>query len=124
MPATESTSTKITGPQKAAILLVALGDKISGEVMKQLNDEEAKAVSKAIARLDKVTPSQTEAVLEEFCQLTGQNGGGRGGFDYAKRILSNAFGRRAPSASPNICRASECVLTRTSSSCRRPIRIN
>ena len=91
MAGTESTSTKITGPQKAAILLVALGDKISGEIMKQLNDEEAKAVSKAIARLDKVTPSQTEAVLEEFCQLTGQSGG-RGGFDYAKRVLSNAFG--------------------------------
>src|ERR1700728_4947979 len=91
MPATESTSTKITGTQKAAILLVALGDKISGEVMKQLSDEEAKAVSKAIARLEKVTPSQTEAVLEEFCELTGQNNG-RGGFEYAKRVLSNAFG--------------------------------
>jgi flagellar motor switch protein FliG len=91
MVGTESASTKITGPQKAAILLVALGDKVSGEVMKQLNDEEAKAVSKAIARLDKVTPSQTETVLEEFCQLTAQNGF-RGGFDYAKRVLSNAFG--------------------------------
>src|SRR5580704_1279758 len=91
MPATESSSTKITGPQKAAILLVALGDKVSGEIMKQLNDEEAKAVSKAIARLDKVTPSQTESVLEEFCQMAGQNGG-RGGFDYAKRVLANAFG--------------------------------
>ena len=90
MPAPENNSTKITGVQKAAILLVALGDKISGEVMKQLNDDEAKAISKAIARLDKVTPSQTESVLEEFCELTGQ-GGGRGGFDYAKRILSNAF---------------------------------
>ena len=91
MPVPESASTKITGPQKAAILLVALGDKISGEVMKQLNDDEAKAVGKAIARLDKVTPSQTEAVLEEFCELTRQSGG-RGGFDYAKRVLSNAFG--------------------------------
>ncbi|MGB6944432.1 MAG: flagellar motor switch protein FliG [Bryobacteraceae bacterium] len=91
MPATESTSNKISGPQKAAILLVALGDKIGGEVMKQLNDDEAKAVSKAIAKLDKVTPSQTESVLEEFCQLTRQ-GGAQGGFDYAKRVLSNAFG--------------------------------
>jgi flagellar motor switch protein FliG len=91
MPIPESTSTKITGPQKAAILLVALGDKIGGEVMKQLNDEEVKAVSKAIAKLDKVTPSQTESVLEEFCQMAGQNGG-RGGFDYAKRVLANAFG--------------------------------
>jgi flagellar motor switch protein FliG len=91
MPVTESTSTKISGPQKAAILLVALGDKVGGELMKQLNDEEVKAVSKAIARLEKVTPSQTEAVLEEFCQMTGA-GSGRGGFEYAKRVLANAFG--------------------------------
>jgi flagellar motor switch protein FliG len=91
MPITESATSKIAGSQKAAILLVALGDKIGGELMKQLNDEEVKAVSKAIARLDKVTPNQTETVLEEFCQLTG-TGGGRGGFEYAKRVLANAFG--------------------------------
>jgi flagellar motor switch protein FliG len=91
MPVTESTSTKISGPQKAAILLVALGDKIGGELMKQLNDDEVKAVSKAIARLEKVTPSQTESVLEEFCQMVGANGA-RGGFEYAKRVLANAFG--------------------------------
>lgn len=91
MPATESNPPKITGAQKAAILLVALGDRVSGEVMKQFNDDEAKAVGKAIARLEKVTPAQTEAVLEEFCQLAGQNHA-RGGFDYAKRVLANAFG--------------------------------
>jgi flagellar motor switch protein FliG len=91
MPAAETASTKITGAQKVAILLVALGDKLSGEVMKQMNDEEAKTIGKAIARLEKVTPAQTEAVLEEFCQLAGQNGG-RGGFEYAKRVLANAFG--------------------------------
>jgi len=91
MPATETASNKITGAQKAAILLVALGDRLSGEVMKQMNDEEAKAIGKAIARLEKVTPAQTEAVLEEFCQLAGASGG-RGGFEYAKRVLANAFG--------------------------------
>jgi flagellar motor switch protein FliG len=82
---------KISGPQKAAILLVTLGEKLGGEILKQLNEEEVKAVSKAIARLEKVTPSQTEAVLEEFCQST-MGGGGRGGFDYAKRMLAHAFG--------------------------------
>ena len=91
MPATEGTSTNLAGPQKAAILIVALGDKVGGELMKQLNDDEVKAVSKAIARLEKVTPSQTEAVLEEFAQLTG-TGGSRGGFEFAKRVLANAFG--------------------------------
>jgi len=91
MPTHENNTSKISGPQKAAILLVALGEKVGGEILKQLNDEEVKAVSKAIARLDKVTPNQTEAVLEEFSQSVSQKGG-RGGFDYAKRMLSNAFG--------------------------------
>src|SRR5271169_3560807 len=90
MTATESTTNKISGPQKAAILLVALGDKLGGEILKQLNDEEVKAVSKAIARLDKITPNQTEAVLEEFSQAT--RTGARGGFDFAKKMLANAFG--------------------------------
>jgi flagellar motor switch protein FliG len=90
MNVAENTPTKITGPQKAAILLVALGERLGSELLKQLNDEEVKAVSKAIARLDKVTPNQTESVLEEFCQAA--SGGGRGGFDTAKRMLANAFG--------------------------------
>lgn len=88
---TENSTTKISGHQKAAILLVALGERLGGEILKQLNDEEVKSVSKAIARLDKVTPSQTESVLEEFCQ-SALGAGGRGGFDSAKRMLANAFG--------------------------------
>jgi flagellar motor switch protein FliG len=90
MTVNENTTAKISGPQKAAILLVALGDKLGGEILKQLNDEEVKAVSKAIARLDKITPAQTESVLEEFTQAA--RGGARGGFDYAKRMLAHAFG--------------------------------
>jgi len=90
MNVTENTSTKLAGPQKAAILLVALGERLGGELLKQLNDEEVKAASKAIARLEKVTPSQTESVLEEFTQAAAN--GGRGGFDTAKRMLANAFG--------------------------------
>src|SRR5258707_669606 len=90
MTVNENVSSKIPGPQKAAILLVALGDKLGGEVLKQLNDEEVKAVSKAIARLDAITPSQTEAVLEEFSEAT--RNGSRGGFDSAKRMLASAFG--------------------------------
>ena len=87
---TENSTSKISGHQKAAILLVTLGERLGGEILKQLNDEEVKSVSKAIARLDKVTPNQTESVLEEFCQSA--LGGGRGGFDSAKRMLANAFG--------------------------------
>jgi flagellar motor switch protein FliG len=90
MTANGENAGKIPGPQKAAILLVTLGERLGGEILKQLSEDEVKAVSKAIARLDKITPSQSEAVLEEFCQAASQ--GGRGGFDYARRMLANAFG--------------------------------
>jgi flagellar motor switch protein FliG len=88
----EKATSTISGPQKAAILLVTLGDRLSGEIMKQLSEDEVRAVSRAIAKLDKVTPSQTETVLEEFCQTAIAPGGGRGGFDFAKKVLANAFG--------------------------------
>ncbi len=91
MTTTENASAKFTGPQKAAILLVALGEKLGSELLKQLNDEEVKAVSKAIVRLDKVTADQTESVLEEFCSAVA-DGAAHGGFDTAKRMLANAFG--------------------------------
>ena len=99
MPTTEITTTKVTGPQKAAILIVALGDKVGGELMKQLNEEEVKAVSKAIARLDKVTPSQTEAVLEEFCQMTGAGGAAAAGSNTPRKCSPTRSERKAPSAS-------------------------
>ena len=88
----ETATTKVSGPQKAAIVLVALGESVGGEILKQLNEEEVKAVSKAIARLENVAPSQRESVLEEFFQMAVQARGGRGGFEFAKKILANAFG--------------------------------
>lgn len=87
----ESAPTKISGRQKAAILLVALGEKLGGEVLTRLNDEEVKTVSKTIASLPQVHPSETESVLEEFSQAVSHSAP-RGGADVAKRLLVNAFG--------------------------------
>jgi len=87
----ETTSGKITGAQKAAILLVTLGERLGGEILKQLTEDEVKAVSKAIARLQKITPEQTESVLQEFCDAA-LSPGARGGFESAQRLLANAFG--------------------------------
>ena len=87
----ESAPAKIPGRHKAAILLVALGEKLGGEVLMRLNDEEVKAVSKAIATLPQVRPDETESVLQEFSQAVSQSVP-RGGTDVAKRLLVNAFG--------------------------------
>jgi len=83
----------LTGLQKAAILLVALGDQASAEMLKHLSDDEVQAVTAAIATLPPVSTEQAEAVLDEFRAATqAALHVGHGGLNYARRILTSAFG--------------------------------
>jgi flagellar motor switch protein FliG len=82
----------LTGIQKAAILLISVGDHVSAELLKRLGDDEVQAVTAAIASLPAISREQAEAVLEEFRSATSHSGQGHGGVDFAKRILTSAFG--------------------------------
>jgi flagellar motor switch protein FliG len=82
----------LTGIQKAAILLVSVGDQVSAELLKRLSDDEVQAVTAAIASLPAISREQAEAVLEEFRTATSVSGQGHGGVDFARRILTSAFG--------------------------------
>jgi flagellar motor switch protein FliG len=82
----------IPGLRKAAILLITLGEQVGGELIKDLPEEDVQRVSREIALVSRISSEQSEAVLEEFNQLT--MAGDfivRGGFDYAKKVLMNAF---------------------------------
>ena len=59
---------KLTGPQKTAILILALGDAFASEVFKKFDRGEITAVSRAMAKLDTVGKEQAEEVLREFNQ--------------------------------------------------------
>jgi flagellar motor switch protein FliG len=59
---------KLTGPQKTAILILALGDAFASEVFKKFERTEITAVSRAMAKLDTVNKEQAEEVLREFNQ--------------------------------------------------------
>ena len=54
------------GRKKAAVLLVSLGPERAAEVFKHLRDEEIEALSLEMAKLQRVDPTTTESVLEEF----------------------------------------------------------
>lgn len=83
----------IPGIRKAAITLVALGDQISGELFKLLEEEEVEALGKEISKLSTVTGEQAESVMEEFHQMSlAHEYMMKGGVDYAKRVLNTAFG--------------------------------
>lgn len=83
----------VSGLRKAAIVLVCLGEQASAEVIKQLGEDEVQAVSREIARLGEVTPDQAESVLDEFFQMMlAREYIFKGGLDYARRLLSTAYG--------------------------------
>src|SRR5947208_2120109 len=83
----------LPGIRKAAILLITLGDQTSGEILKQMDEEEVQAIGREVARLSAITSEQAESLLEEFYQMTvAHDYVLKGGIDYARKILFNAFG--------------------------------
>ena len=52
--------------QKVAIVMVALGEEVSGEIMKHLSDYEIEEITQAIASLKNVNVELMDRVIEEF----------------------------------------------------------
>jgi flagellar motor switch protein FliG len=91
--ATPAVAGALAGAQKIAALLVTLGDDASASLLKHLSDEEIERVSAAIATLPSVPLAQSHAVLEEFQEAVSDAlQSGHGGPDYARRVLTHAFG--------------------------------
>lgn len=84
---------RLSGPQKAAAVLILLGDHASAEIIKQLSEDDVQLVSREIARLKTIEPEQSDSVLEEFYQMmTAGQYVVKGGLEYAKNVLTSAFG--------------------------------
>ncbi len=83
----------LSGMQKAAILLVSLGDQVSAEILRQLEEDEAQKISQEVARVGSITAEQAESVLQEFFDMSvAHEYVLKGGVDYARKLLMGAFG--------------------------------
>lgn len=84
---------ELTGVQKAAILLIALGPEKSADIFKHLKEEEIEELTLEIANTRSVSPQIKEAVLNEFYQVClAQQYIAEGGIAYAKELLDKALG--------------------------------
>ncbi len=84
---------KITGVQKAAILLIALGPEKSASIFKHLKEEEIEELTLEIANTRSITPKVKEEVVSEFYQVClAQQYIAEGGINYAKELLEKSFG--------------------------------
>ena len=57
---------KLTGPKKAAILLLALGEDNAAEVLKNLEEVEIQQVGYFMSRFTDISPEEVDIVLEEY----------------------------------------------------------
>jgi flagellar motor switch protein FliG len=80
-------ATKLTGPEKAAVVLLALGEDHAG-VWRQLDEEEIKVISQAMAGLGQVTATVVEDLLVEFVSSMG-GGNITGSIELTQRLLSS-----------------------------------
>jgi flagellar motor switch protein FliG len=90
---TSTAPSSLPGIRKAAILLIVLGDQISGEILKLMDEEEVQTLGREVARVVSISNDQSESILEEFYQMSvARDYVLKGGIDYAKKMLLNAFG--------------------------------
>ncbi|KAF1005531.1 MAG: Flagellar motor switch protein FliG [Luteibacter sp.] len=83
----------LTGAQKAAILLLTLGEEDAASILKHLGARDVQAVGTAMAALKNVTKEQVESVLTKLQEDVGQHTAiGVGTEEYIRRILVNALG--------------------------------
>ncbi|WP_050181455.1 flagellar motor switch protein FliG [Domibacillus robiginosus] len=84
---------KLTGKQKAAILLISLGPDYSASVYKHLSEEEIERLTLEISGVKKVDTEIKEEVFEEFHNIAlAQDYISQGGIGYAKTVLEKALG--------------------------------
>lgn len=88
-PATQA----ISGPERAAILLMSLGETEASEVLKHMTPKDVQKIGQAMASLSNVSRDKATVVMENFVNtLEAQTSLGVGADDYVRRVMVAAMG--------------------------------
>jgi len=82
----------IKGIEKAAVLLINVGENLASEVMKFLSQREMREVSENIARMDSISPEVGREVASEFLASSKGSGLAVQGLEYARSVIEKALG--------------------------------
>lgn len=88
LPATTEYMTELKGPERAAVLLLALGQTHGDTVWEALDDEEVGIISQAMSRLGKVGTDLVEKLLVEFVLDMNRAGAIVGNYESTERLLN------------------------------------
>jgi len=84
---------KLTGSERAAILLMSMGESGAVEIMKHLGPKEVQKIGEAMTATRAVSKPQVSDVLQNFAEELGASTAlGVGAEDYLRKVLTNALG--------------------------------
>jgi flagellar motor switch protein FliG len=92
----EKKTIELTGAQRAATVIVALGAEKASALYKYMDPEDVEQLTIEVAKLGFLDSEVTEAVLTEFLQMCMTNKSiTEGGLEYARAVLEKAYGAQA-----------------------------
>ncbi|HEX9465865.1 MAG TPA: flagellar motor switch protein FliG, partial [Alphaproteobacteria bacterium] len=83
----------LTGPEKAAILMLAIGEEHAAKLFALMDDEEIKELSQTMSNLGTVHSSIIERLFVEFADQISSTGSLVGTFDSTERLLEKVLGK-------------------------------
>ena len=84
---------KLTGGQKAAIVLMSIDEENATKILSSLTDEEIKELSNTMASLGTVSSETVERLFLDFVDSMSSSGVVVGTFDSTERLLMKALGK-------------------------------
>jgi len=88
-------STSLPGIRKAAILMVAVGDKLGKKIFQNLPEGDVQRLTEELADLKNISPKLSLEIVEEFYEmLETQQYMMHGGIEYATKLLVESFGKQ------------------------------
>jgi len=85
--ATHTTKRQLTGPQRAAVLMLALGEQYGAKVWSMLDDDELRQISIVMSTMGTIEADLVEGLLLEFVSRMSASGALMGNFDATERLL-------------------------------------
>lgn len=83
----------LSGAQKAAILMLALGEEHCTRIFTLMHEEEIREISAAMAKLGSVRSEFVERLCQDFTETVGHSGSLVGSYESTERLLQNALPR-------------------------------
>ena len=91
---TDKKEAERTGTERAAILLLTLGEKEAAEVLKQMGAKEVQRIGAAMAKLQNVSKEEVQSVINDFsASVENQTSVGVGAEDFLRKVLVDALGQ-------------------------------